>query len=134
MVFFLSKRRPCVRSLDFYFFIVLSNFCFMKKTKILKYNSKLFLSVKILHRKMKAGANLVGLATERNRVKMRHQLCCLTILRVVVDLQFWQLIIRSFLLLYFCWYCMIIIKPNLLQIVSGRKRSMSRERNLAKIR
>ena len=39
MVFFLLRRWLCLRSLDFYFFIV-------------------FLSVKILHSKMKAGANL----------------------------------------------------------------------------
>ena len=58
MVFFLSRRRPCLRSLDFYFFIVLSNFCFIKKISEVKFEnySK---SVRILHRKMKAGAKII---------------------------------------------------------------------------
>ena len=55
MVFFLLRRRPCLRSLDFYFFIVSSNFCFMK---IFFVWSKIQKSNKILHSKMKAGANL----------------------------------------------------------------------------
>ena len=59
MVFFLSRRRPCLRSLDFYFYIVSSNFCFMKQIFFLKYNSKIILSVRILRSKIKVGAKII---------------------------------------------------------------------------